>query len=116
MTEERSDRPQSGAIGEGLRAGLGILTAFKDVIEETIQEAVDRGDLAPDRARQAMKDAARRLQEGFDETRERLDMVPRAEFDRLRAEVEALRDRIERMERSGDSGTGEDAPAIIIEP
>jgi polyhydroxyalkanoate synthesis regulator phasin len=116
MTDERREGTGGGGIGDGLRAGLGILTAFKDAIEETFQEAVERGDLAPERARQAMKDAAQRLQTGFDEARERLDMVPRADFDRLRAELEALRARVERMERSSPPGGAEDAPAIIIEP
>lgn len=93
-------------IGDGIRTGLGVLGAFKDAIEETLQEAVDRGDLAPDRAKQAMRDAAQRLQGAFDDTRGRLELVSRKEHDELRAEVAALRERLERHERGGAGGAG----------
>lgn len=84
-----------GGLGDGIRTGLGVLGAFKDAIEETLQEAVDRGDLTPDRAKQAMRDAGQRLQSVFDETRGRFEPVSRREYDELRAEVQALRERLE---------------------
>jgi polyhydroxyalkanoate synthesis regulator phasin len=97
--DQQQKRSGLGGIGDGIRTGLGILGAFKDAMEETLQEAVDRGDLAPDRAREAMRDAGRRLQSVFDETRDRIEMVPKREHEELKAEVAALRDRLERLER-----------------
>lgn len=115
MADEQRRRP---GIGEGIKAGLGILTAFKEAIEETIQEAVDRGDMRPDRARQTMQDALRRAQGAFEEVRERIDMVPRAELESLREELEALRMRVSALEESTqrERGAGPDASGIIIEP
>ena len=39
-----------------------------------------------------------RAQEKFDEMRERVDFVPRKEYEALRAEVDALRTRVAAME------------------
>jgi len=78
-------------LGEGIRTGIGILTAFKEAIEETLQEAVERGDLSPDRAKHAMKDAAHKVQETLEEARERLDFVSRRDFDALAEEVRVLK-------------------------
>ena len=97
-TSQPSSSRRVPGVGEGLRAGIGILTAFKEAIEETIQEASSRGDLSPDRARGALGTAMTRAQEAVEEVRERLDVVPRREFDALRAEVEALRRRVEALE------------------
>lgn len=98
MAEEKERRRGAGGIGEGIRSGIGILNAFKEAIEETIQEAVDRGDLSPDRAKQAMRDAARRFQDGVGEAREKLDLVPRREFDELQEEVAELRRRVAELD------------------
>lgn len=124
MADEQQRRMPG--IGEGLRAGIGILTAFKEAVEETFQEAVNRGDMKPDRASAAVQDAMRRAQEAFGDVRERLDVVPRKEFDELRAELEAvrvemaeLRARMGTMESSGadrERGSGPDASGIIIDP
>ena len=108
MSEEQRGRP---GIGEGLRAGIGILTAFKEAIEETIDEAAARNDLRPERAKEALTGALSRAQGAFDEVRDRLDVVPRREFEALRAELEALRLRVERLEGGGhprllDAGAG----------
>lgn len=96
MTDEQRKRP---GIGEGIRTGIGVLTAFKEAVEETLQEAVDRGDLKPERARQALTDALSRAQGAVGgavgDVRERLDWVSRKEFDELRAEVAELRRRLE---------------------
>ncbi|CAA9302885.1 MAG: hypothetical protein AVDCRST_MAG68-604 [uncultured Gemmatimonadetes bacterium] len=96
MTDEQRKRP---GIGEGIRTGLGVLTAFKEAVEETLQEAVDRGDLKPERAKQALTDALSRAQGAVGgavgDVRERLDWVSRKEFDELRAEVAELRHRLE---------------------
>jgi polyhydroxyalkanoate synthesis regulator phasin len=111
MTEEQR-RAGMGGIGEGIRTGIGILSAFKDAIEQTLDEAVERGDLSPDRARQAMREAADRIQVGLDEARERLDFVSRREYDELHAEVARLRERVARLE--GGSGPEPRPSGIII--
>jgi polyhydroxyalkanoate synthesis regulator phasin len=92
MSEEQKRRP---GIGEGIRSGIGVLTAVKEAIEETIREAGDRGDLKPERARQFLNEALGRAQDAVGDVRERLDFVPRKEFDDLKAEVEALRARLD---------------------
>ena len=89
------------SIGEGIRNGLGVLTAFKEAIEESIQEASARGDLSPDRAKQFMGDALHRVQETVVDVRDRLDVVPRKEFDALQAEVAELRRRLDALEGRG---------------
>jgi polyhydroxyalkanoate synthesis regulator phasin len=116
MNDQQQKKSGFGGIGDGIRTGLGILGAFKDAVEETLQEAVDRGDLAPERAKQAMRDAAHRLQTAFDETRDRMDFVTRREHEELRAELAGVRDRLERLEKRGggaDAG-GERTPSGII--
>lgn len=99
MTEEHSRRNTASGIGDGIRSGIGILTAFKDALEETIQEAMDRGELSPDRARQAMRDTLHRFQESVDDARERFDFVPRKEFETVQSQVIDLRARVEALER-----------------
>jgi polyhydroxyalkanoate synthesis regulator phasin len=98
MSEEQRGRT---GIGEGLRAGIGILTAFKEAIEETIDEAAERNDLRPERAKEALSGALTRAQGAFDDVRERLDVVPRREFEALRLEVDELRRRLDRLEGGG---------------
>jgi polyhydroxyalkanoate synthesis regulator phasin len=107
--DEREQKKSGMGIGDGIRTGLGVLGAFKDAIEETLQEAVNRGDLTPDRATRAMRDAAQRLQAALEDTRGRMDLVSRKEHDELRAEVAALRERLDRHERGGAGGPGPDA-------
>ena len=99
-------------IKEGVRAVTGILAALKDAIEETIDDIKVRGDLDPDRAKKAAKDTMNRAQSAFDEMKERVDFVPRKEYDALRAEVDALRARVSALEtkhagpHGGTSGGG----------
>ena len=117
--EQKRSGPGIGGIGDGIRTGIGILNAFREAVEDTLQEAVDRGDLSPDRARRAMRDAAQKLQEGLGDARERLDLVSRKEYEDLRAELASLRERVSRLEGPGGAGAaGEgaspDAPGIIV--
>ena len=86
------------SIGEGIRAGVGVLTALKEAIEETIQETVDRGDLRPERAKEFLSGALHRAQDAVGDVRERLDFVPRKEMDDLRAELAELRRRVDALE------------------
>ena len=111
---ERQQGPRE-TVRDGIRSGLGILMALKEAIEETIDDMRERGELTPDRAREAVRDTMRRAQERtesfVDETRERLDFVGRKDFDTLRDEVIALRARVERLE---GGGTG-DADRIPVD-
>ena len=50
-------------VSDGIREGLGVLSAFKDALEETIVEARQRGDLSPERAKRALRAAMSRAQE-----------------------------------------------------
>ena len=95
-----------GKVSEGIRQGLGVLSALKDALEETIQDARARGDLSPERAREAVRAAMARAQEVAGEARERLDFVPRAEYDRLRSQLEEMRVRLENLERRAAQGPG----------
>lgn len=85
-------------VSEGIRQGIGVLSAFKEALEETIQEARDRGDLSADRAKQVMKEALDKAQTAAGDARERFDFVPKSEFDALREEVEVLRARVAVLE------------------
>lgn len=100
MNDETGNRKQGPKerVSEGIRQGIGILSAFKEALEETIQEARDRGDLSADRAKQVMKDALDRAQAAADDAKERLDFAHQSELEALRAEVSALRLRVEALE------------------
>lgn len=100
MSEDELSRRRP-SIGEGIRSGIGVLTAFKEAIEETIQEASSRGDLSPDRAKHFLGEALHRAQDVAADVRDRLDFVPRREFDALLREVEELQRRVDQLEGRG---------------
>lgn len=106
MAEQRTS-----GFTDGIRTGIGILSAFKDAIEETLEEAIQRGDLSPDRARLAVRDAAERVQSSLTEARGRLELVSRSEFEALVREVEAIRQRLDRLD-----GGGSALPEPVMEP
>jgi polyhydroxyalkanoate synthesis regulator phasin len=112
---EDNRRSGAGGIGDGIRTGIGILTAFKEAVEETLQEAVDRGDLSPNRAKQAMQGAADRLQAGLEDARDRFDVVTRRDFEALRDELADLRVRIARLEENRSSDDETPSGIIITE-
>ena len=85
-------------VSEGIRQGIGVLSAFKEALEETIQDARDRGDLSADRAKQVMTEALERAQTAAGDAKERFDFVHKTEFDALREEVEVLRARVAVLE------------------
>lgn len=103
--QQGQGQPRRLSIGEGIRSGVGVLTAFKEAIEESIQEANARGDLSPDRAKQFLGDALHRAQETVGEVRERLEWVPRKEFEALQAEVAELRGRLDVLQGRGAGDT-----------
>jgi len=86
---------------ESWAAWMGVLAAFKEALEETIDELRERGDLSPERAKEAVRSTMRRAQSAVGQAKERLDMVPRREFDALRAEVEDLARRVRILEGGG---------------
>jgi len=93
MSEEKQGKREG--FSEGVRQGLGVLSAFKEAIEETLSEVRERGDLSPDRARAAMKDALHRAQEVAGEARERVDFVSRKEFEAVKQRLDELWNRVE---------------------
>ena len=104
MTDQRERRNVGDEVKEGIRAGLGILSALKDAVEETIDDMMKRGELSPERAREAVRTTMDRAQAAFEDARDRLDVVPRREFEALRAEVDALRARLDAMQAGGAAG------------
>jgi polyhydroxyalkanoate synthesis regulator phasin len=100
-------------FSDGVRQGLGVLSAFKEAMEETIRDARERGDLSADRAREMMQGAMSRAREAAGEAKERLDFVTHQEFEGLSARVEELRVRLENLERRvpQDPSAGPSRPA-----
>jgi polyhydroxyalkanoate synthesis regulator phasin len=110
MAKESKGTQQEGGkkrarerVGDGIRQGIGVLSAFKDALEETINEARERGDLSTDRAKEVMKGALGRAQAAAADARERLDFVSQAELEALQETVEDLRRRVAALE-ARDSG------------
>lgn len=96
MTEEQKKRPEAGdAFREGVRAVTGILGALREAVEQTFDELKEKGDISPERAREAAQSTMRRAQEAVEEVRERLEFVPRREFEALKQEVATLRQELE---------------------
>jgi polyhydroxyalkanoate synthesis regulator phasin len=122
MTEEQSGSGRGRArrdvgdeVREGIRAGIGILSALKDAIEETVDDMMERGELSQDRAREAVRTTMERAQSAFDEARVRFEFVPRREFEELAEDVRELRRRVVRLEadshgHGGGEGPGQDGP------
>lgn len=102
------------AMRDGIRSGIGMLIAMKEALEETIADLRDRGELSPERAKETIKTTMNRAQEKAEafvaDTRERLDFVPRKEFDELRAEVERLRARLADRLGQGEPAAAADVP------
>ena len=105
MTEEK--KPKKEGISGGIKQGLGVLSAFKDAIEETISEARDRGDLSTDRAKEIMKGALDKAQEAAGEARERLESVTQEDFEGVKEVVGDLKDRVQDLEQRIRKGFGQ---------
>ncbi|MDH5758639.1 MAG: hypothetical protein OEZ65_03555 [Gemmatimonadota bacterium] len=104
--ESRSAREK---VSDGIRQGIGVLSAFKDALEETINEARERGDLSTDRAKEVMKDALGKAQDAAEGARERLDFVARREFEALQAAVEDLARRVGALEGESAEDSDDDS-------
>lgn len=96
--QQSKARSRSGRMGDGIRQGIGVLSAFKEALEETIQEARDRGDLSTDRAKEVMREALDRAQSAAEDARERFDFAPQGEVDRTRSDIEALKAAFEALQ------------------
>ena len=104
--ESKSGRDQAReGIKEGVRAITGFLAALKDAIDETIRDVKASGDLDPDRAREAVRSTMKRAAEAVDDVKDRLDFVPRKEFETLQAEVASLRARVAELESRDGTGS-----------
>ena len=117
--EETGDRDERGArrkMGDGIRQGIGVLSALKEALEETIQEARDRGDLSTDRAKEVVKEAVGKAQAAASGARERLDFAHQGELEALQATVNELSRRVAELEARVGGAEGdrdedpEDAP------
>ena len=110
MTEEHTEQDREKGprerMGDGIRSGIGVLSAFKDALEETIKDARERGDLSADRAKELMKEALEKAQSAASEARERLDFVNHSEFEELRAAVAALQERVATLEAQNGASDG----------
>jgi polyhydroxyalkanoate synthesis regulator phasin len=96
MTEEQKKRPDpADAFREGVRAVTGILGALREAVEQTFEDLKDKGDLSPERAKEAARETMKRAQDAVEEVRERLEFVPRREFEQLKDEVAELRSALE---------------------
>jgi polyhydroxyalkanoate synthesis regulator phasin len=103
---QTSERRGTRRVSDGIKQGLGVLSALKDALDEAISEARERGDLTPERAREAVKSAVHRVQEAAGGARERLDFVSRKDFDHVVERVEELKVRLENLERRAAQGPG----------
>lgn len=94
--------PKSGKsrMKDGFRDGLGVLSAFKDALEETIHEARERGDLSADRAKDVLKDTLDKAQTAAEGARERLDFSTQGEMESMQAAVADIRERLAALEES----------------
>lgn len=96
MTDDKKSAREK--VSGGIKQGIGVLSAFKDALEETINEARERGDLSAERAKTVMKDALHKAQEAAEGARDRLDFVGQKEFDALADAVGQIRDRVSALE------------------
>lgn len=105
-TDDKNEKQSEGAgaksarqkVGDGIRQGIGVLSAFKDALEETIQEARERGDLSGERAKEVMKTALDKAQAAASGAKEKFDFATQAELDSVQMTLEALNDRIAALE------------------
>ncbi len=93
-------RSHKDRVGDGIRQGIGVLSAFRDALEETIQEARERGDLSTDRAKEVIKEALDKAQTAAEGAREKLDFATQADMEGVSAAVDSLRSRISSLEES----------------
>ncbi len=102
--QSEADRSTRDRVSEGIKHGIGVLSAFRDALEETINEARERGDLSTDRAKDVMRSALDRAQDAAEGAKERLDLVSQTELAGLAARVDELQARVAALESTPGSG------------
>lgn len=109
MSEDK--KTARGKVSDGIKQGIGVLSAFKDALEETIQEAKDRGDISTERAKEVMKSALHKAQEAAGEAKDRLDLVTQKDFDGLKDAVDVIKEQVSSLEARvmGETADGADA-------
>lgn len=112
-SEEQEDASRTEGIRGGINKGLGMLSAMKDALEETLKEARERGDLSPERAKEVMRSTLAKAQSKAGEAREAFDFVTQKEFDGLRSVVDGLKARVSQVERA--VGLGKDEAEVSAE-
>ena len=113
MTEEK--RGAREKVSDGIKQGIGVLSAFKEALDETIQEAKEKGDLSADRAREVMKDALERAQSAAEGAKDRLDFVTQREFDGVAGAVDLIKQRVAALEVHLGFGKGDAEDADVAE-
>ncbi|HIF20466.1 MAG TPA: hypothetical protein EYQ27_00830 [Gemmatimonadetes bacterium] len=110
MTEEKKSAKDK--VSDGIKQGIGVLSAFKEALEETIQEAKGKGDLSTERAKDVLRDALEKAQSAAGDAKDRLDyewkLVSQKEFDGLQGVVETIEDRVAALETHLGFGGGDD--------
>ena len=114
QNQNRRNPDPGDVLREGVRAVAGVLGALRDAVEQTFEELKEKGDLSPERAKEAARETMRRAQEAAETVRDRLEFVPRREFDELKAQVEALKAEVEAhrahpTHHTHDTGSGTSA-------
>ena len=105
-TEEQADegagesKSTRAKMGDGIKQGIGVLSAFRDALEETIQEARDRGDISTERAKEVMKDALDKAQTAGERARDRLDFANQTDMEAVKGAIDAVRQRVSDLEES----------------
>ena len=98
--QNEEDKSRADSIKGGIRQGISMLSAMKDAVEETLNEAKERGDLSPERAKELMRTTLERAQTKAGEARDAFDLVKQKDFDGLKGVVDALTARVGAVERS----------------
>jgi len=98
--QNEEEKSRADGIKGGIRQGMSMLNAMKDAIEETLNEAKERGDLSPERAKEVMRTTLEKAQTKAGEARDALDLVKQKDFDGLRSAVDDLKERVKKVERS----------------
>lgn len=96
MSEEK--KGAKNKVSDSIKQGIGVLSAFKEALEETIQETKERGDLPTERAREVMKGALEKAHAAAEDARERLDFATQNELDGLKSTIDTIRERVSALE------------------
>jgi polyhydroxyalkanoate synthesis regulator phasin len=79
MADDQKRNDPGDMFRESVRAVGGVLGAFKEAIEQTFNDLSESGDISPERAREAARDAMKRAQDAVEDMRTRVDFVSRRE-------------------------------------